>query len=422
MARVQRPRILCVADAFPWPARDGYRIRLSHVVEALTGIGEVTLFAAENRTPRLDAIPPNVMLHELKVSQVPSRGRMVARSLVSPIPRRILARDWTPARAELHSLSREPYDLAWYSHVDSLVGLGGVPARATVLDADNLEDMRLRSLGRAHLRGLAAALDPRRATPALQTELLYRAKGLFQTHEAPRWERLQRRLSGQVDAMVVCSELDRQRLGASNAVVIPNGYDDPGRRPELRSGNVMAMVGALHYPPNAEGARFFVRDVLPRVRARIPDATVRLIGRHDGQLSDLDGMEGVEIRGEVEDIVEEITRARVSVVPLRAGSGTRLKVLEGFACRVPVVSTPIGCEGLGAVAGRHLLVAEDPSGFAESCARLLSDDGLHDSITREARSLFESHYQWSDIHRRIGELARSLVGPSVSVSGVGAGA
>ncbi len=414
MATAQRrPRILCLADAFPWPARDGYRIRMNHIIRGLAEVGAVDLFAVSRGRPGSISPPATVPLERWKVSTAPPRpinARLLAGTLASRLPRRVLWRDWAAARRELEEWAVGPYDLVWYSHGDTLAGLGPVPAAASVFDTDNLEDMRLRSLRAAHLRGLRALLIHPNRSSEFRRELRYRLTGVAATFDARRWERLQHRLAEQVDATVVCSELDKRRLGVANAVVIPNGYEEPAVASNGTAGDhVMSMVGLFHYGPNQDGARFFVRDVLPHVRARVPDAKVRFVGRHDGHLGELDLADGVELTGEVEDVPTELANARVAIVPLRAGSGTRLKVLEAFACRVPVVSTSLGCEGLELTPDRHLLVADEPSEFADACVQLLSDDALHDRVTREAWSLFESRYRWRDIRLQIQDLVRSLV-------------
>jgi len=413
MASVQHgPRILCLADAFPWPARDGYRIRMNHIIRALSEAGSVDFFAVARGRVDVVSPPPDIPLARWKLTTAaprPVNAPLLAQTLASRLPRRVLWRDWTAARRELQEWSETRYDLVWYSHADTLAGLGRVPARAAIFDTDNLEDMRLRSLRSAHLRGLGALLARPRRSTEFQREVRYRLTGVLATCDARRWERLQHRLAGEVDATVVCSEVDKRRLGVANAVVIPNGYEEPAVTSNgSAKANVMSMVGLFHYGPNSDGARFFVQEVLPRVRSRIPDATVRFIGRHDGHLGDVGEAEGVELTGEVEDVPTELARARVVIVPVRAGSGTRLKVLEAFACRIPVVSTSLGCEGLGLTADRHLLVADEPATFADACVRLLTDAGLHDRIAEDAWSLFESRYRWQDIRGRIGDLVRSL--------------
>ncbi len=413
MAAMRRPRILCVSDVVPWPARDGYRIRLSHVLSALAEIGPVDLFAAGRGPAAAADIPDDLPLRRVKVGSAPGvrvTPSVLARTLAGPLPRRVLWRNWLAAQRELRAWAEPAYDLVWYSHADALAGLGPIPAPASVLDVDNLEDMRLRSLRAAHLRGLRSVLRHPRRSADLPAQLRYRTAGALATFDARRWTRLQRRLANQVDAILVCSELDRRRLGAANAVVIPNGYDEPAPSGNgSDGGRVMSMVGLFHYGPNSDAARFFVDEVLPRVRTRIPDAAVRFIGRHDGHLGDLANRDGVAVTGEVESVAGALGGTRVAIVPLRAGSGTRLKVLEAFASRMPVVSTTLGCEGLDVVAGRHLLVADTPEGFADACTALLSDDRLHERISAQGWELFQSQYRWQDIGRRIGELVQSLV-------------
>jgi glycosyltransferase involved in cell wall biosynthesis len=413
MATVQRrPRILCLADAFPWPARDGYRIRMNHIIRGLAEAGAVDLFAVARGAPGTASPPVDIPLERWAVTSAPPHpvnARLLARTLAGPLPRRVLWRDWTPARRELERWAQGPYDVVWYSHGDTLAGLGPVAARASIFDTDNLEDMRLRSLRAAHVRGLRALVRRPRRSAEFRRELRYRLTGVAATFDARRWERLQHRLAERVDATVVCSELDQRRLGVANAVVIPNGYEEPVvTNNGSRKDNVMSMVGLFHYGPNQDGARFFVQDVLPLIRSRIPNATVRFVGRHDGHLGDLGLVDGVELTGEVEDVPTELAHARVAIVPLRAGSGTRLKVLEAFACRVPVVSTSLGCEGIELTPDRHLLVADEPAGFADACVRLLSDDQLHDRVTEEADGLFQSRYRWVDIRRQIRDLVHLL--------------
>lgn len=412
---MSRPRILCVAGDFPWPARDGYRIRLGHVVRALADIGDVDLFAASRGAEEVSAVPPDVELARCEVVPTPRlhplTAGLLARTVASSQPKRLLWHDWDSVRRRLDSWARPPYDLAWYGPWDTMAGLGSVEARRVILDADNLEDMRERSLRAAHARDLRSLLEHPEPNAAYVRDVRARAKGIASsTVDARRWRALQQRLAREADAVQVCSELDRRRLGTSNAVVIPNGYEDPGvGETTPPAGSVMMMIGRWPYPPNSDGARFYVRDILPRIRAHVPDATIRLVGRGAGHLDGMRGISGVEIVGEVPDVADELARARLVVVPLRAGSGTRLKVLEAFAFRVPVVSTSIGCEGLDAAPGTHLLVADRPDDFAQACIRLLTDDDLHSRVARDARSLFESHYRWDDIRRSVSQLVASVV-------------
>ena len=116
----------------------------------------------------------------------------------------------------------------------------------------------------------------------------------------------------------------------------------------------MLLAGSFSYPPNADAAHYFVSNILPLIRRNRPDVTLRLVGEPTASVTALAGDPAVTVVGWVPDIEVELARADVAVVPLRYGSGTRVKILEAAAHRIPVVSTTIGAEGLGFEDGRHL--------------------------------------------------------------------
>ncbi len=127
----------------------------------------------------------------------------------------------------------------------------------------------------------------------------------------------------------------------------------------------------MHYFPNADAARFFVRDVLPVLRAELGDSfEVRIVGKAPPSVRELGKVPNVTVTGYVSDLSTELARTDVMIVPLRHGSGTRLKILEAFANMIPVVSTTIGAAGLDAHDGEHLLIADTPAEFARACTRL----------------------------------------------------
>ena len=137
---------------------------------------------------------------------------------------------------------------------------------------------------------------------------------------------------------------------------------------------MVVFSGNLEYHPNISAVRFFRRRVWPRLRARWPKLRWRLVGKNPrGVAAFTAGDARIEVTGPVPDAVPEIARAKVAVVPLLAGSGTRLKILEAWAAGVAVVSTSVGAEGLDARDGEHLLLADDAASFADAVDRLLRD-------------------------------------------------
>jgi glycosyltransferase involved in cell wall biosynthesis len=165
-------------------------------------------------------------------------------------------------------------------------------------------------------------------------------------------------------------------------------------------------VGALGWPPNASAARFLAVEVLPLVRRRVPGARLLIVGKNPPAelLALAEGGNGVQIAGNVPDVVPYFLDADVLAVPLETGGGTRLKILEAFAAGLPVVSTPVGCEGIDATDGEHLVVADRPA-FAERIAQLLIDPARHRGLMQQARQLARQRYDWAVV----GALAATAV-------------
>ncbi|HLU41960.1 MAG TPA: glycosyltransferase family 4 protein, partial [Microthrixaceae bacterium] len=236
----------------------------------------------------------------------------------------------------------------------------------------------------------------------------------FDVVDERRFDRLQRRAAASVDRVVVCSELDRQRSGVANAVVVPNGCDAPEDpvldRTSLR-GEVptFLFVGALDYEPNTEAVEWFVREVLPLLRAEVPDARVRIVGRGADRVAWVAGVPGVDLVGPVEVLDDELRAADVSIVPIRVGAGTRLKVVEALANRLPLVTTTVGCEGIDLRNGHDALIEDDAAGFAAACARLAVDGALRQRLADAGAELFERRYDWQLIEGEVADLAREVV-------------
>ena len=179
---------------------------------------------------------------------------------------------------------------------------------------------------------------------------------------------------------------------------------------EVGSPPTLTMVGLLSYTPNADAAHTFVDEILPKIQAVRPDVQFRLVGRGADAVAELRGQPGVVVVGEVPDMAEELARADACVLPIRFGGGTRIKALEAFANRIPVVSTTVGCEGLEVVSERHLLICDEPAPFAQACLHVLNDPALRRSLTDEAYTLWDTQYRWDVIRPTLTEHAQSMLG------------
>ena len=175
----------------------------------------------------------------------------------------------------------------------------------------------------------------------------------------------------EVDRVILCSDEDVRRSGIHNAVAVPNTYGRPERslgRQEMATSPTILFQGSLHYGPNIDAVDWLIDEVAPHLWEELPGAQIRLVG-HDvtgsgGQAPASGGLR----RRQGSRYRPELARADIAVVPLRIGSGTRLKILESFAHRIPVVSTTVGADGLDVEDGVHLLLADRPEEFAGPAA------------------------------------------------------
>jgi glycosyltransferase involved in cell wall biosynthesis len=211
---------------------------------------------------------------------------------------------------------------------------------------------------------------------------------------ADAYERLELEWLREFDEILVASEEDRGRIDHPQITVYPNALPEIAL-PSVQEENCIAFSGNLEYHPNVEAVRWFHDRVWPLIRERDPSLEWRLIGcnQHAVRRS-VAGDDRIKMTGRIEDAITALAAAKVCVVPLHSGSGTRFKILEAWAAGRAVVSTTIGAEGLGAEHGRHLLIADGPRDFGEQVNRLLGDDTLRRSLGEAGRKLYLDRFTW----------------------------
>ena len=226
-----------------------------------------------------------------------------------------------------------------------------------------------------------------------------------------------------VDGIAVTSNRDRgifeQLVPGVSAAVIPNGVDTDHFRPtgDIGGGHGILFFGALDYFPNEDAVIYFHREVWPLLKEAHPDLVWTVVGREPGEsIAELGDQPGIEVKGFVDDVRTAIEGAAVIIVPLRAGSGTRLKILEAMAMGKPVVTTALGAEGLDVLDGEHLIVANYPTQFARAVSSLLDDPETRRQFGKAARQTVEAHYDWDANARRFEELIGSVVVLGASVA------
>jgi polysaccharide biosynthesis protein PslH len=234
------------------------------------------------------------------------------------------------------------------------------------------------------------------------------------------------------DHVIAVSEQDRQAMSAmvdpKQISVIPTGVDlakygyQPGFRP---AESLVVFTGSMDWEASIDGVEFFCHRVWPRVLDKIPQARFRIVGRNPHSRVKKLVSGSVEVTGAVPSIIDHLREATVVVVPLRMGSGTRIKIYEGMAVGKATVSTRIGAEGLDVQDGQDILLADDPERFADSVCALLGDEGLRGRIEAAARDT-ASKYDWSVVAERFVEILRATMeqsrgrcsSPEVSAMGI----
>jgi glycosyltransferase involved in cell wall biosynthesis len=391
--RAARPRVLWITDEAPDRSLGGGNIRQAHLLLGMARHADVTLLAVGPvRDPEVRAALAEVV--ELPAMPVPAPRRSTLRRLydlwiAARGPREVVL----PARRR--AALRTP--------------LGALEDRADVVVASHLGMAVLRP-DRPHARWVAQLHHVTSARVAQEREVLDgRRQRWLLDRDIAHARRVERWVLERFDAVAVVTEDDARLLrqaapgpSAARLVVAPNGVDVERYRPApLPPEPSIVMTGTYVYEPNVDGAVWFCDEVLPLVRAEVPAATLALVGREPRpEVVALADRPGVSLHADVPDMAPYLHAARVAVVPLRIGTGTRLKALEALAAGRPLVGTSVGLEGLGLVDGRDAHIADDPAALAAAVVRVLRDDAHAAALATAGRALVEERFRWAAIADR----------------------
>src|SRR5947207_12804890 len=241
---------------------------------------------------------------------------------------------------------------------------------------------------------------------------------------APRWQRkglrwqagrireLERALARNMDLVFTCSEKDAvafREMGARRVRVVPNAIP-PLPAPLVAQRQDVVFVGSLDWRPNAAAAVLLAKEIWPRCRALLPGARLAIVGRNPPAHVQALAAHDILVEGSVPSVRPYLDRAFATAIPLRAGSGTRIKILEAWAAGVPVIASRIAAEGLPYTDGRDLILAEEPGEFARALVRLWRDRQLADDLAAEGRKTVEP-FTADKIGERLAQDYRELLDP-----------
>jgi glycosyltransferase involved in cell wall biosynthesis len=387
-------KILHVVPRIPFPADSGGTLRALQLLRALDGAFEVTVLAPD--LPGGDARGLRAELRgRVITAREPGAGAGWA---LAELGGALAGRPFGYGRYAgrnlravfRHLVLEQQADLIHFDHVHAAQLLPEARALAprarTVMDAHNVEAQvadRLAEVSRWPL-------------------------GMVLRRQAAAIARLETRTVQGLDAVLSCSELDAatlRRAGAREVHVIPNGVELRPLPASLEPRDTVAFVGSYDWRPNVDAAVVLAREIWPRVRQTCSGLRLALIGRKPPPLVRALAADDIDVTGRVDDVAPWLLRSFATAMPLRAGSGTRLKVLEAAAARVPIVATRLASEGLPFQDGTHLLHAETPEEFVAALFRLRREPALGPRLTESAWQVAQE-YDWRHIGGRLVELYR----------------
>ncbi|MCL2450952.1 MAG: glycosyltransferase family 4 protein [Polyangiaceae bacterium] len=400
--------VLFLLPDFVFPADRGLRVRsLSQlrVLASIDWVENITVLSLaekqvsveqirglENTTPKVRAVP--AVIQPVHMRRSPKHLPRLLRLRVAGVPYLIGKYDTRLMRALVeHHLTAAHYELVYVGAIGMAAYLPSVrrlaPDALVVLEEHNVEweiFERLAPTYRFPFRVVAA-------------------------QEARALRRYERRALQTVDAVIAISEADAralERLSGVAPVVVPTYVERGAPRTETIDAPALAYTGLLAWQPNAHGLDWFCTEVWPRVRERVPAATLTIAGPGlrkgpDGSLAVPPAWvaPGISTVGYVDDLEDLYRKSVAMVAPIIGGSGVRMKLLESMRSGMPTVTTADGAAGLDVEDGREMLIADRPAEFADRVARILTDRDLRGRVRAAGYAYIDSHHSMAAARARV---------------------
>jgi glycosyltransferase involved in cell wall biosynthesis len=381
-----KPKILFVCPCWPVDCTHGGQLRALHIGRALKDVGDVSVVVVNP-----DATWPDAKERTAAEFRVAGEveGAVVGRTLTD-----IIGRTLNPRYRNVHAVLAsekerrlvyqlaESADIVWFLKLRSANILDRWHWPHSVMDIDDVPSTYSKT----------SSVTAERAIERVRRRMRARIE-----------RRRERLLLERFTVLSVCSEIDRKLLGfAERLHVIPNGFERPAQVPvrSPASPPLIGFMGLFDYRPNFEGVQWFVDNCWPRIKQEIPGVRLRLIGSGtDGPRRPHDPT--VDALGWVAEPSREIASWSVMIIPIQTGAGTRIKLVDAFSRKCPVVSTAFGALGYDVESGRELLIADTPRTFADACISLIRDQGSALRMAERAYSTFLDKWTWETIAPRV---------------------
>jgi polysaccharide biosynthesis protein PslH len=413
-------RILYLTQVLPYPLDSGAKVRQYHMLRHLAQRHEVTLVSFTRSDD-----PPEAIAHLKTVCQavhtVPMQRSMWrnlragVEGILTGEPIVVMRDDMAEmSRTLRHLVQQTAYDVI---HADqlSMAGYGQLAARAsrphspkTLLDEHNAIYVLTQRMAETE------ASTPRR---------------LVMQREARAFARYEARMVKAYDALLTVIPEDRERLLvlfpaeeretlAGKFTVVPICVDVEQSLPVAKQNNhppTILHLGTMFWPPNIAGVMWFARDVLPLIHAQMPEAEFVVIGKNPPREVEALALDPrIRVTGYVTDLDPYLAQTDAFVVPLHAGGGMRVKILDAWRSGLPVVSTHIGAEGIEVRDRENILLAANAAAFAEATLDLLKDAALNERLRINGRGWVEAHYSWQSVYEEVDGVYARLLGEHIS--------
>ena len=409
--------ILFLTQVLPYPLNSGAKIRQYHMLRHLARNHQVTLVSFT----RADD-PPEAIEHLRgichAVHPVPIRRslwrnvRAAVKGLLTGLPI-LTARDQIEEmRTTLEQLvDARSFDLihadqlstAWWGRLAA--NMARPPRPRTLLDEHNAIYLLMRRMADTEHN-------------LLRRVIMAREAGAFRCYEA--------NMCREFDALLTVTEEDREHLLALFApdeqeqlaekfTMVPICVDPEQVTPVVHRDDgapTVLHLGTMFWPPNVHGVLWFAREVLPLIHQQVPEARFIVVGKNPpAEVQALTGDSRVVVTGYVADPMPYLEAADAFVVPLHAGGGMRVKIVDAWLWGLPIVSTPIGAEGIKVSDGENLLLGENAPAFAQATVRLLTESDLNQQLRANGRAWVEANYAWQTVYQQVDEVYARLLGP-----------
>lgn len=396
-------RILWIKTELLHPVDKGGRIRTYYMLRELKREHHVTYLTLDDGQAAKDAEKRAAeYCHEL--IRVPHHTRAkftagfyleLARNLISPLPYFMKKYASAEMRREVtKQTERGGFDVVVCDFLMSSINVPGSVKCPTVLFQHNVEAM----IWKRHYE--------------VQQNLLKRAFLYGQWRKAVAYERAAcRRFNYVVAVSADDRELMRREYGVKRIADVPTGVDTDYFRPrglEKREPHNLVFTGSMDWLPNEDAIRYFIEQIMPRIKESVPDVTLTVVGRnpYPSLLERSRRDPAIIVTGRVEDVRPYMETAAAYIVPIRVGGGTRLKIYEAMAMEKPIISTTVGAEGLPVRDNVELLLADTPQAFAEKVVEVITNQTLARELGTRAAATVREKFGWDKVAAEFAEICR----------------